>query len=283
MTKYKVRISIDEENFIWIIVENGKVINRDACREELVKIRTKENFYNMTNICPICRKENNITDKSILYPKNAFHNVDENGKKIDEWVCYIHYKRNYSHNNPDSTDNLKKRLAHRRTGNLNDHKHILGDNCEDLTDKVFGAKRLGIENDKYNLPYDHYPITKGVSITIGGKLVDLSGKIPQTKGASFTKDIGIRGGWHFGYRIVEYKKLYDIMILWCMSENGMSIEDGYIIPKKIIVLGKSVTIVKNPIRSVKYKQYKITDKELLKKVNDIWQNIVTNSKVLIKI
>ena len=90
MTKYKVRISIDEENFIWIIVENGKVINRDACREELVKIRTKENFYNMTNICPICRKENNITDKSILYPKNAFHNVDENGKKIDEWARFSH-------------------------------------------------------------------------------------------------------------------------------------------------------------------------------------------------
>lgn len=87
MVKYKVRISIDGDNFFWVIIENRKVINRNATREDLVKITTKTRFYNKTNICPVCRKENNITDNSILYPNNARRIFSKEGKRTDEYTC----------------------------------------------------------------------------------------------------------------------------------------------------------------------------------------------------
>ena len=77
---------------------------------------------------------------------------------------------------------------------------------------VFGLKNLNKELDCYNTPLDHYN--------------------KQTKSAIFSRNIGARGGWHFGYRLTEHLKEYDSMILWCISEDEMSVERGYIIPKK---------------------------------------------------
>lgn len=93
MTKYKVYISIDGENFFWVIIENGNVINRNVSREELAKITTKVYYYNKTNICPICIEENNITDKSILYPGNTCHEEGKNGNETDKWICIYHRRQ----------------------------------------------------------------------------------------------------------------------------------------------------------------------------------------------
>lgn len=73
MAKYKISVSLDEENPFWIVVDNGRFIRNPT--EEDLKC-TRSITYNLTNICPRCREEwekdgIELTDKSILYPKNA--------------------------------------------------------------------------------------------------------------------------------------------------------------------------------------------------------------------
>ena len=112
MTKHKIHVSIDEQNFFWIIVENGKVINKNASKEDLNKITTKVYQYNKTNICPRCREEKKdgkeLTDNSILYPKKVLHETNKNGMKIAEWVCFIHGQKNYQKYNSNSKHKIMK-------------------------------------------------------------------------------------------------------------------------------------------------------------------------------
>lgn len=117
MTKYKIYVSIDEKNFFWIIIENGNIINKNPTREELGKI-TRTISYNKTNICPICRKENTITDKSILYPGNALREKDRYGNKTEERVCNNHWNIDYQRYDHNSRNNAIKSVADIRTGNL---------------------------------------------------------------------------------------------------------------------------------------------------------------------
>lgn len=101
MAKYKIHVSIDEKKFFWIIVENGKIINKNPTKEELDEAKVK--YYNRTNVCYICRKEGKITDKSILYPYNACREKDKDRKEIGEWICYNHYKRDWQMRDPNNT------------------------------------------------------------------------------------------------------------------------------------------------------------------------------------
>lgn len=77
MTKYKICTSIDGNNSFWIVVDNGRFI-RNPTQEDLKYAEFK--IYSDDNICPICREENIITDKSILYPRNSFHDTDKIGR-----------------------------------------------------------------------------------------------------------------------------------------------------------------------------------------------------------
>ena len=68
MIKYKIKVSIDEKNnSFWIVVDDGRFI-RNPTQDDLKC--AKITYYSKDNICPRCREENTITDKSILYPKN---------------------------------------------------------------------------------------------------------------------------------------------------------------------------------------------------------------------
>ena len=91
-------------------------------------------------------------------------------------------------------------------GNLSYDIHIFGDDCEELTCRIFEVDNLNKKNDNYKSPIDHskHPI-------LG---------ILQTKGAHLSRYIGVKGGWQFVYGIIEYGKRYDNMILWCASEDG---------------------------------------------------------------
>lgn len=269
MTKSRVYVSFDGINFFWIIAENRKIINKNPTKEDLYGTKLKS--YNSTNICSRCREENEIdgkelTDKSILYPGNVSQDVDKEGKNIDEYVCKRHYGINYEKYNPNSRSNIIKSLGDRRTGNLKYDIHIFGDNCQELTCRVFGVEDLNKKNDNYNSPIDNsaHPI-------LG---------VLQTKGSHFSKDIGVKGGWKTAYGVDEYKKEYDNMIFWCMNEDGEYIEMGYIIPKKEINVRRSVTILKDPATWPPwYDKYRMRDEEELKKINDIWMDIIReNSK-----
>lgn len=276
MTKYKVRMSIDEKEYFWVIIEDSKIINRNADRDELVKIKTKYIFYNITNICPICREENNITDKSILYPGNSRHETDKNGKKTDEYVCRIHGLRHYQIYDSSSTLNTQKLLAHRRTGNLNNSEHILGDNCQRHAYEWLGCEDLNKKNDNYSTPIDCSSIREGISITIGGKLLNLSGKVPQIKGRSYNS---IYRRW-ITHIHREHEKKYDIIILYCISEDGNTIDRIYIFPKEEITNITGITITEHPTDNVGrikigwYEEYRVTGEDDLKKANKIWKNII---------
>ena len=151
-----------------------------------------------------------------------------------------------------------------------------------LTCGLFGVDDLNKKLDCYNTQYDHSRIPRGISVEIGGKSVDLSGKRLQTKGAHFSREIG-RKGYSFGYMEGEWSKDFDFEILWCVSEDGLNIERGYMIPKdRIYNLDikegiKSVTIYKNPSRLSQYEQYRITDEEFIKKANEIWKKITNKT------
>lgn len=270
MTKYKVYVTIDENNSFWIITENSKIISRNPIKEELDKV-SRTVGYNKTNICPRCREENKISDKSILYPGKANHDIDKNGKKTEEWVCKTHGLRHYHRYDPDSNTNIKKSMSDRRTGNLRYDRHILGDNCEEETYRLFGAKRLSTETDNYRLSHDHGPIPEGVSIMIGGKLVDLSNKIPQTRGRRYSP---IYRRWDQNLDL-EYIKKFDILIFYCISEDGKTIERIYIFPKEEIKVS-SIGIYENSPRI--FEKYRVTDSDVLKKANELWKEVIIKNK-----
>ena len=138
MTKSRIYVKIDDQKF-WVVVDNGRLI-RNPNKEDL--IGTKLRSYSLTNICPECREVNNITDKSILYPGNVRRTTDENGNKIEEWLCLTHGYNTYDKNCPNSRRNVLRLLASRRTGNLAEPRHILGDKCQKLTHIWLGAEDL---------------------------------------------------------------------------------------------------------------------------------------------
>lgn len=280
MTKYKIFVIIDKKNKFWILIDNGKFI-RNTTEEDLKGAKLKR--YSITNTCDKCREEmeegiRQLTDKSILYPGNARRDIDEVGKPTKKYVCKRHYGIDYQRYVPNSNNNIIKSLADRRIGNLRDEKQILADNCQELTCMIFCTEDLNKKLDNYSCPYDHSIITKGIVMTIGGKPIDLFGKIPQTKGRHYDPKYGI---WNTDISNDYYKK-FDILIFYCVSKDGNVIERMYIIPKE--KMNMSISIVKNPIDRwgniviSKYEQYRITDKEQLSKVNDIWKNIKNKNR-----
>lgn len=284
MYRYRESVSFDCKNFFDILIDNGKLImNPD---EENLK-DTMFKRYNLTNICPICRDElkagnmSELTERSILYPKNALRRIDENGKKTTEWVCKRHHAILYQRYDTLSNNNIIKSMTDRRTGNLKDRGNIFADNCQELTCRMFGVEDLNKKNDKYNNPFDHTPIPKGTSIMIEDKLVDLSGKIPQTKGGRYNC-----GSYGFGNLESEWNKEFDIEILWCVSKDGLTVEREYIIPKKNIYDPdmkkgiKSITIYKNSEipASGWYTRYRINDEKELRRANIFWMQIICNNK-----
>lgn len=280
MTKYKIKVSIDGENFFWVVVS----------QESVIWIPTEEDFkgtkfkcYSKTNICPICREENNITDKSILFPGNVLRRTDKNGKKIDELICRRHGWICYNRYNSNSRGNIIKSLADHRTRNLVDPIKIFGDNCEEVTKKWLGVKRLSIEYDNYKLPFDHSPIPKGVSTMIGIKLVDLSGNIPQTKGAKLTILKLRMGLMRYEYErwgsdfTNDINKNFDLLIFYCVSEDGKIIERLYIFPREEVINRTGINIYKVMKGGPHwYEKYRVKDEKVLEYINEIWKKIITN-------
>jgi hypothetical protein len=120
-----------------------------------------------------------LTDDSILYPANALHNIDKSGNNLDEWICGIHGDRYHARYDPSSNLNTKY-LTHRWTGYLNIEQQF-GEDCQETTCKWLGCEDLNKKKDNCNVPIDCSSIPKGAIIVVGGKLLDLSNKIPQVK------------------------------------------------------------------------------------------------------
>lgn len=200
-------------------------------------------------------------------------------RQINGYV--IHGTRSYSRYNLNSESNIIKSLRDRRTGNLKDVRQIFADNCQECTCKWLGCEDLNKKNDNYNSPIDCSPIPRGVSVMIGGKLVDLSGKIPQVKGATYNSRYG---KWGQSSETTEHSKEFDIVILYCVSGNGEKIERIYFIPKGNVIKISTIGIYKNPTDRwgnhiiSKYEKYRVEDEKVLEYVQKIWKDIKSRNK-----
>lgn len=194
---------------------------------------------------------------------------DSEGIDTRRYICKEHYFKNY--NRYRYADDMKdsnsfvffqKATRKVRMGNLDPNSNLgVGNNFEKLSEIYFDIDNLNVINNNYRFPIDHS------KHSILG--------IMQTKGAFFSIDVGAKGGWQIGYRTTEYKKQYDKMICWCASKDGKTIERGYIIPKNEIDKRRSIGIVKDPRTwPVWYEQYRITNEKELKKINEIWKQIL---------
>lgn len=279
MTKYKIRISIDRENFFWIIVENNNIINRNASRKELVEITTRVYNYNKTNICSRCREKNNITDKSILRPKNANREIDINGNETGRWVCNRCKAKNYN-DLPDSHKNILKLVRSCRTGNDNpNHTIAKADLTQELTVRWRSTvstipvedlnKKLG-----HNTPIDHSRDSELGIIQTQGRILRNISSYTTVKG-----DIRHYKGYGFTF-IRDHNKEFDHMICYCIDKDN-NIEETYIFPKKEIETMTGTTVLKDHLKNIWQEKYRVKNEETNKKINEIWKQIL-KEKGLIK-
>ncbi len=235
-----------------------------------------EKIYNEENRCEFIEEGKRCEER--LYPKNAYRETGKDGEKTKIWFCLRHGYNSYQKNDPYSGNNTKKNLSDVRTGNQDPNSpKWKGDKFEELTKRWLRVTKLSEDHDNYTLPLDHSPIPNGTFVNLGDKLVDLSGKIPQTKGKFYDP---YERNWMFGSVQNEWYKEFDIDILWCASKYGKKIERGYIIQKKDIYDSetdngkKSIKIVNSTTgRYSIYAKYRITDEEEIKKINKIWTEI----------
>ena len=268
MTKYKVYASIDENGYFWLIIENNKIINRNASREDICKISKASRYYSKTNICHRCKEDERITDKnmitdiSVLYPGNACREKYKDGSDTGEWVCCKHYLRDYDRYNPNSITNIRKLIADRRTGNLTDDNNIKGDRGQKLLCMWRGLSDLNIKNDNYCYRRDC--------------LDEETELYYQAKVAYYNP---INGLWGQGFKhernAIRDGFIFKNVLIFCVSEDGKTVERVYEIPEEEIVDRKGIVIYKNCSKGDQwYEQYRIHDEEELKKLNKIWKNIL---------
>lgn len=272
MVIYKISASIDEKNFFWIIVANGKIINKNPTKEELDKI-SKTKYYNDVNICPICRKENSITDKSILYPGSAYREKNKNGKKTGNWICGKHWLRYYNKYDSNSWNNIRKGIANYNIGNQNPNSsQAKGDKGEELLSRWKHYKNLNKED--YHSRRDFLDEETGLHYQVKASYYS---SIDTCWNANFQNEIkSIRRGFRFSY-----------LYLFCISKDGKRIERVYKIPEeeieiieKDITKRKTIRVYKSPTDNHGnhitpwYEQYRIlNESEELKKLNEIWKEI----------
>ncbi len=265
MVKCRISVSIDGENFFWIVVGRDIFI-KNPTKEDLKG--TKLKYYNPTNICPRCRDEYEkdgieLTDKSILCPGKAYIEKDKDGKETGKWICGDCYRKD-RYIRKETNANLISSMRPCRTGNqdLNSNQ-VKGDNFEKLAGRWKGVKILSKENDNYTGPLDHS--------------VDSEGKIPQTKGRFYDS---YNQYWDQNFKnehnAIRKGFKFDYLIFYCASEDGEDIERIYEFPLKEISKRHAITVYKNilSLRGSWVERYRITDEEELKKVNKIWKDII---------
>lgn len=114
---------------------------------------------------------------------------------------------------------------------------------------------LNKKNDDYKSHIDCLDPKIGLYHQIRGKLYDPINKY-----------------WHFSRLRGEYYKTYEDMVCYCISKDGEIIERIYIILRRDIICRTSINISNNENKHW-YEQYRVSDKDELKKANDIWKKL----------
>lgn len=211
-------------------------------------------YYNRTNTCDIC---------GIKFEVAVGHPCREYNKERDwtgKWLCKNCYNTKDYNKRPNCTHAIIKSLTDRRTGNqYPNSSNAKGDKFQKVTCIWLDVDDLNIINDNYISPIDHSRHPKLGIIQTNGRFYD-----------SYNQ-------WWQLVTKRSIKKDFDNLVFYCASKDGNIIERIYIFPRTEILKRQTITIVKNPSKgSLWYEQYRVTDEETIKKVNDIWKKILFN-------
>lgn len=243
--------------------QKGNVTGRwtcDACYSMYDRYRIyekPETYYNETNTCSKCAERGIIKELRVW---NAYRERDNNSDITGRWICRSCYDAAYN-DRPNSTSSVMKSIADSRTNNLDPNSTKgKGDKYQLLACKREGWEDLNKKNDNYLTSLDCYDPKTGV--------------YHQIQGRRYTHN-----HWPFTNFEREWFKEFKDMICYCASKDGKIIERKYIFPSFEIIDKKSITITKNPVDrwgnrfTPWYEEYRVTDKEELKKDNDVWNKI----------
>ncbi len=259
----------------WIYLdENYNKIGTPTKEQRKLSVITKGiRHYNDTNTCTNIKETGTVCGNR-LEPAIAYKEKNEEGKWTGRWICINCWKKYYN-KRPNCGNNIMRELAGFRTGyqdpNSNSAK---GRNYEKLTCIWLKVDNLNIKYDNCEVPIDHSPISEKTIISIGGKYIDLIGMIPQTQGRLYRSFYKY---WSFSGLEREWNKKFDIMIYYCLSKDGKTVERIYILPKEEIIRRKGICIVKNPTdphgnsKSSWYDDYRVADENTIRQVNNIWK------------
>lgn len=245
-----------------IVDESGKIVNRNPNKDELKGLDEEPRYpqdtrKKSTKYCDRCGKEFNKTCG------NPCREYNKDIKWTGKWLCGLCY--GIDHNQW----NILKQIGNRRTGNLDPNCAVAkGDRFQELTCRwrstisTIPVEDLNKKNDNYSrgTPIDHTPDSELGIIQTRGRLYDSYNQI-----------------WGTGGLDRDWYKKFDTMIFYCASKDGKTIERIYIFPKDVITKRTGITLYNND-RYHWYEQYRVTDEETIKIVNEIWSAII-NSKI----
>lgn len=207
-------------------------------------------YYNETNTCCRCGIKFEVATG------HPYREYNKEGDLTGKWLCKNCYSKDYN-KRPDCTHAIMKSLTNRRTGNQDPNSsNAKGDRFQKLTCIWLDVDDLNIINDNYTSSIDHSRHPKLGIIQTNGRFYD-----------SYNQ------WWQLNTRR-SVNKDYDSIVFYCASKDGRIIERIYIFPWEEILERNTVTVAKNPLRgSPWYEKYRVTDEEVIKKVNDIWKKI----------
>lgn len=247
-------------------VKNEKCMIDLIDESDIVECRRRKEKYNETNTCPRIKEDGNVCEEQLIKTSKGhpYRELDKNGNLTGRWICHKCYQKDYQKNDPNSKHNIRKALSDNRSGNLCPKTTTSkGNKFQKLACEWKRLIDLNKEDDNYNSPIDCIDEMTGVKYQIKGKLYD-----------------PINRYWQITVRN-DHNKQFSSTIIFCADQNGKIIERIYDIPKEEVVKRSGITIVKNPSnRNGRcpgggwYEHYRIKDKEELKKVNDIWKEII---------
>lgn len=174
-----------------------------------------------------------------LIPQYTIIEKDKNEKETGRWICRNCYWIEY--NRDDYVERYK--IGHRKTGNLVYLNHMIGDNY-----------------DNYKSPIDCYDPKTGLYHQVQGRCY-----------------YSVQGTWPFSGFKREWKKIFENMVCFCFSKDGKIVERIYKFLWEEIMRVTGITVFNND-NYHRYDKYKVIDKEEIKKVNDIWKEIIDKTK-----
>ena len=216
-------------------------------------------YYNSTDTCEKVKEDGKICRRD--FHGKAYREIDKDiwtGK----WICSQCYlkKRDKKKRHEEYRERY---ITNRLTGNQDpNHSNTKGDLTEELTNRWKGTDNLNKKNDNYRFKIDHSPDP-------------ITGLIYQTKSKRYDP---INRCWKHHWER-EHNKGFDILVFYCISKDGKTIEMIYEFPKFEVIKRTGTAIYKYVLRGPHwYEKYRVTNEEELKKVNKIWREILEESK-----